>query len=137
MIDTNILVDFAAERKSYFESASKILDLCASEKIDGCIAAHSIMNAFYILRKDYSVDQRRQILKELCSFLSVINIDDIKILSSLDNFEFTDIEDCLQAECAKEFSADYIVTRNVKDFQNSMIKPILPDDFLKKFPEKS
>ena len=34
-------------------------------------------------------------------------------------------------ECAKEFSADYIVTRNIKDFQNSVIKPIMPDEFLK------
>ncbi len=28
-------------------------------------------------------------------------------------------------------NADYIVTRNIKDFQNSVIKPILPDEFLK------
>ena len=41
-------------------------------------------------------------------------------------------EDCLQAECAKDFSADYIVTRNVKDFQNSMIPAILPCEFLRR-----
>ena len=68
----------------------------------------------------------------LCNLLTVVGIDKAKIISALANDDFTDVEDCLQSECAKEFSADYIVTRNVKDFQNSEIPAISPDEFLKK-----
>ena len=35
-------------------------------------------------------------------------------------------------ECVKAFSVDYIVTRNIKDFEKSIIPAILSDDFLQK-----
>ena len=88
------------------------------------------MNTFYITRKDFSIEERRKILSGLCKILTVIGIDYNKISNALDNENFSDIEDCLQMECAKELSADYIITRNIDDFVNSEIKPILPDDFL-------
>ena len=132
LLDTNILIDFIAQRPSFVKNAKAILELCAEEKIDGCIAAHSVMNTFYILRKDVTADDRRKVLAELCNLLTVVDIDKNKLISSLANNDFTDVEDCLQTECAKEFSADYIVTRNVTDFQNSTIPAIFPDEFLKK-----
>ena len=131
LIDTNILIDFLMKRPLFYDDARKVIQLCMNKKIEGCIAAHSVMNIFYILRKDFTVDERRNILSDFCRILTVVGIDKTKLLSSFGNFDFTDIEDCLQMECAKEFSADYIVTRNIKDFQNSVIQPIMPDEFLK------
>ena len=32
--------------------------------------------------------------------------------------------------CAKNVKADYIITRNIKDFVNSEVPAILPEDFL-------
>ena len=106
------------------------------KQIDGCIAAHSVTNAFYILRKEFTLDERRKNLKDLFTILTVVGIDKNKLLSALDNLGFDDVEDCLQMECAKDFSADYIVTRNIKDFENSSVKPILPEDFLKLINEE-
>ena len=65
------------------------------------------------------------------NLFEVIQIVRDKLILALQNESFKDFEDCLQMECAKDFSADYIVTRNIKDFANSSIKPILPSDFLK------
>ena len=53
-----------------------------------------------------------------------------KILAGLYNEDFSDFEDCLQMECAKTFGADYIITRNVADYQNSEIPPVTPQEFL-------
>lgn len=108
----------------------KIITLCKNKTIDGCIAAHSVMNIFYILRKSFSVEQRKSILKEFCEFLDVVGIDKQKIISSLENSDFTDTEDCLQYECAKSCCADYIVTRNGKDFVGSIILVVTPEEFL-------
>ena len=132
LLDTNILIDLIAQRPPFVKNAKAILKLCMEKQIDGCIAAHSVMNIFYILRNDLTADERKNVLTELCNFLTVVGIDKAKILFALANDDFPDVEDCLQTECAKEFSADYIVTRNVKDFQNSTIPAISPDEFLKK-----
>ncbi|MCH5348302.1 MAG: PIN domain-containing protein [Oscillospiraceae bacterium] len=132
LIDTNVLIDYILRREPYTDDAEKIIFLCKNMQIEGCIAAHSIMNIFYILRKLMTLEKRKKFLNYISEFIEIIGIDRRKIISAVNNDQFTDVEDCLQTECAKEFSADYIVTRNVKDFQNSTIPAISPDDFLKK-----
>ena len=129
LIDTNILIDFYAKRQDYYNSALKIMSMCTEKQVIGCVAAHSITNIFFILRKYMSLETRRSMLKDLCKIVTVIGIDANKLVSALDNKNFFDVEDCLQMECAKEFSADYIVTRNIKDFKHSTIPVILPDVF--------
>ena len=44
--------------------------------------------------------------------------------------EFKDFEDCLQDRCAENIKAEYIITRNVKDFEGSTVQAVLPEKFL-------
>ena len=135
LIDTNVLVDVLLGRDPYYDIAYRILAMCADKKIYGYMAAHSIPNLFYILRKSMTKEERREALKDICQIIKVEGIDSFKIISALDNGTFDDFEDCLQEECAVAISADYIITRNVKDFLSSRIPPILPDQFLEKYKD--
>lgn len=132
LIDTNILADVLLGRDPYYDLAYSILTMCANKKVYGYMAAHSIPNLFYILRKFMTEEERREALKDICQIIKVEGIDSFKIISALDNEDFSDFEDCLQEECAVAISADYIVTRNTKDFVSSRIPAILPDQFLEK-----
>lgn len=130
LIDTNILLDYLLTREPFYEDAKKIIFTCVEGNIEGCIAAHSISNMFFILRKIYSIKERREILAGLCSIFDVVGIDKTKLLAGLQNENFSDFEDCLQMECAKEYGAEYIITRNTDDYKMSEIKAILPKDYL-------
>lgn len=132
LIDTNVLADLLLGREPYYDIAYGILTLCADKEIKGYIAAHSIPNLFYILRKAMDREERRAALKDICEIVTVEGIDSFKIFSALDNEDFSDFEDCLQEECAVAVSADYIVTRNTKDYVSSRVPAILPDEFLEK-----
>ena len=131
LVDTNVLMDYIANRVPYAEQADKIMDLCIDKEMDGYIAAHTITNLFYILRRELSVAERRATLTDICHVFTVVGIDSAKLLSALGNESFNDLEDCLQSECADEFDVEYIVTRNTGDFKNSKIKAIEPIDFLR------
>jgi predicted nucleic acid-binding protein len=131
LVDTNILLDYLLTREPFYEDAKKVVLTCTEGETEGCIAAHSISNMFYILRKDYDVKDRREILTNLCTIFDVEGIDKVKLLSGLQNENFSDFEDCLQMECAKAYNAEYIVTRNVDDYRSSEVKAILPKDYLK------
>lgn len=61
-------------------------------------------------------------------YISELNVE--KILSATENETFKDFEDCLQEECAVEIMADYIVTRNLKDYKTSRVKAIKPKKFI-------
>lgn len=130
LIDTNVLLDYLLTREPFYEEAKEVVLACTDRKTKGCIAAHSIANMFYILRKDYDAKERREILINLCTIFDVEGIDKAKLLSGLRNEEFIDFEDCLQMECAKAYNSEYIVTRNIDDYKTSEIKAISPKDYL-------
>jgi len=130
LVDTNILLDYVLMREPFYKDAKSIILACADGRINGCIAAHSIPNMFFILRKDYNEKERREILSALCTIFDIEGIDKTKLLAGLQKEDFSDFEDCLQAECAKAYGAGYIVTRNVSDYKISEVEAILPKDYL-------
>ena len=83
LIDTNVMLDFLAERKPYFSDSDAILNLCKENKVSARIAAHSVMDAFYILRKEYTSDQRRQMLLRYIQIVPVIEINMKLIMNAL------------------------------------------------------
>ena len=137
LVDTNIVLDYLLEREPYAESAKKIVVGCKQKKVIGCIAAHTVSNMFFILRKTYSVEDRRTILKDICKLFDVEGIDRLKIIQALDNSDFKDFEDCLQMQCAKSFRADYILTRNLADYRDSEIACISPEEFCEKYLDQN
>ena len=132
LIDTNILLDYLLTREPFYEVAKEVVRTCTEGDTKGCIAAHSITNMFFILRKDYDAEERREMLINLCTIFDVEGIAKNKLLVGLQNVDFADFEDCLQTECAKAYGAEYIVTRNIADYNASEITAILPKDFLER-----
>ena len=133
LIDTNVLMDFIVKREPFSDEAERVIALCLENNIESCIAAHSIPNLHYILRKHLPAEQRRDILLKLCQMFTVVGIDAEKLESALRNNDFTDFEDCLQSECAKAFKSDFIITRNKSDFTGSAIPVVNPGEFIEKF----
>ena len=83
-IDTNVLIDYTTEREPFTADARDIMDLCIGETAQGCIAAHSLLNMFFLLRKEFpDVSVRRAQLLDLTSFLDVIEVDKEIILKAL------------------------------------------------------
>ena len=130
LIDTNVALDFLTMRQPYYDDSRNVMQACADEQLQGYIAFHSLPNIFYILRKGYSEANRREMLKKLCLVLKVTGASHEKVCEAIEDNEFSDFEDCLQDKCADEIFADYIVTRNVEDFQYSKVKAITPKKLL-------
>ena len=131
LLDTNVLIDFLSKRKG-FEQARRIVGLALTDKVECVMAAHSVINIFYILRRNVPPDKMRQIMIDLVEAIPVVSIAEGAIRSALERFSFSDFEDCIQDECASAVGAEYIVTRNVADFSQSEVPAITPEEFLAK-----
>lgn len=129
LIDTNVVIDFLLTREPFFEASSKVIAKCANGEIAGYIAFHSIPNLWYILRR-VPEDKRRRWLIDICGFLKVAGTSHEEVVKAIKMTEFKDFEDCLQDRCAKNLRAQYIITRNVADFNKSEVQAITPEDFL-------
>jgi len=130
LIDTNIILDILQYRVPFYEASKKIMDLCGRRETEGYIALHSVSNIYFILRKQYSPENRRILLEGILKVLRVCGIGHEKVVSALKRKDFTDFEDCLQDECADSVNASYIITRNISDFKNSKVRAVTPEQFL-------
>ena len=130
LIDTNIFIDVLQDRIPFTDNSQAVIGLVTQKKIKGAVAAHSITNLWYILRKTHSDEERRNYLLSLFELFDVVSMDKNRLVAALENSNFKDFEDCLQDECAYAINADYIITRNAKDFESSMVKVLTPEEFL-------
>lgn len=104
------------------------MQLCASGKVDGVIAFHSLSTIWYVLRRLPEADRRTWLL-QIVEVLDVVGADRRRVLEAIHREDFHDFEDCLQYECAKTAHAEFIVTGNVKDFKSvTDIKVVTPDE---------
>lgn len=131
LIDTNIILDLIQSREPFSENASKIINSCVKKENEGYISAHSLSDIFFILRKDKTVEERKALILNLCSFFTVIPEDKNFYIAVCQNNNWNDLEDGLQMKCADFEKLDYIVTRDAgKGFNNSPVKVISAENFL-------
>ena len=57
---------------------------CAEGKVAGYLAAHSIPNLFYILRKTYTQKERRMFIKNLSEILRISELNETVISDQWD-----------------------------------------------------
>ncbi len=62
----------------------------------------------------------------------VAGVDKVDCLNAL-GLDMSDYEDALVSVCAQKVKADYVLTRNTKDYEASPVPALTPDEFLTKF----
>ena len=129
-IDTNIVLDMLAKREPFFKQSQAVIQLVAERKLEGAITANSVTDVYYILRKHLDSETAKTSLRGLTELLDIIDVTQEECLVALE-LPMSDYEDALLSCCARQWEADYIVTRNIKDFKNSPVKALTPNDFLK------
>lgn len=129
MIDANILLDVLSNRKPFVEDSSLIWKLCESNRAEGYVSSLTFANIVYILRKELSPSQIKDLLSKLSLIFHFIPLD-ISDLQEAAQLEWKDFEDAIQSATAKRIHADYIITRNVRDFSNSKVIAFSPTEFL-------
>lgn len=126
LIDTNVVIDVLIDRKPFADNSSAVLKLCEANKIKGFITATTVTDIYYILSKAVSDKLRLYtILEKVLLIVDICDITKQNILNAIKLREF-DFEDAVQSEGAIAIGADYIVTRNIKDFANSKVEAITP-----------
>ena len=131
LIDTDVILDFFFDRKPFSDDAARVLSLCQSGLLAGYVTPVIISNVYYLLRQTAKHEKVTEKLHQLISLLEVLIIDKNIILHAL-NSGFKDFEDALQNYAAEmNGETDIILTRNVRDYKNSLLSVMTPADFLK------
>lgn len=125
LVDTNIILDVLCRRPDFYEDSAKVLKLCEVKRIEGAVSALSIPNIIYIMRKELDAKKTKEVLDKLSLIFTIVDLkaDDLKRAAKM---SFKDYEDAVQSACASRIRANYVITRNIKDFTESRIPAIKP-----------
>jgi predicted nucleic acid-binding protein len=130
LLDTNVVLDIALQRPHFYNDAANIFKKICEKKIQAFVSASTITDIFYILQKENNKEKASQFLLRLIQVIDIVGIDREIILDAL-ALGWNDFEDAVQNCVAQRNGIDIIVTRNVKDYEQSKMKIFSPADFLK------
>jgi len=128
-IDTDIILDVALAREPFFSVSKTILKMAETNLIMAYMSSNCIANLYYILRKAGGDPNARIFIESIVKYINVISINHQNVLDALKS-QFLDFEDALQNFSAAENQCEIIITRNIKDYKNSKLELMLPEDFL-------
>jgi predicted nucleic acid-binding protein len=129
--DTNVVVDILLKREPFFRDSFEALARIADKSANGIIGASAITDIYYIVNKELKGKEKS--LNSIFNILKILLLvgtipQDIFMAKDLD---MPDFEDSVISAIASRNEADYIVTRNVEDFENSPVTAITPSDFIR------
>lgn len=131
LVDTNIIIDTLTGREPFRESAEQIFMLAANQIEDMYITASSATDIYYLVRKHlHNTEQSKNTMSKLYQLFGILDVTANDCQDAL-LLDMKDYEDAVISCCAKRNQMDYIVTRNIKDYEHSKVKVLLPDDFIR------
>ena len=129
LIDANILLDVLQNRQPYAADSAMIWKLCETAQDLGFVTALSFANLVYVMRKELDPETIEAIYRKLELIFRFTELSS-KDLDKAVAMKWNDFEDALQAAAAERMNADYIITRNVRDFLHSRVMALTPAEYL-------
>ena len=129
LIDANILLDVLQNRENFVRTSSMVWKLCETEQAKGYISALTFANLVYIMRKEMDAQRIEEVLHMLSLIFEFAELNDSDLFRAA-ALQWSDFEDAVQSVTAERIHADYIITRNVRDFSRSKVIAFTPDELL-------
>jgi predicted nucleic-acid-binding protein len=132
LIDTNVILDVLLRREPFVQNAARIIVLSEKGFIRSYISASAVTDIFYVAEKELKTrDSVHSLMKNLLKTVHIAAVTENSIHEALD-LNWSDFEDSVQYVAGQAISAEYIITRNAKDFLVGSIATLTPDEFLDK-----
>ena len=135
-VDTNIIVDVLVGNRVHSEASKRIFALVFGNRIEGVIAAHSLIDASYILRGEVDVPDFLRNVNKLCNSFNIHYVDTFAINYACNN-PTGDFEDDAMYHVAKLSFCDVIVTsdklfKERHQGEDPNIQIMTPEEFVAK-----
>lgn len=127
LLDINIILDVVFERSGASASAA-LIATCGSQN-QAWLAWHSVATLAYLIEREKNATTAREVITDLLIWARVATTGHSDAMHAL-SLPMADFEDALQVAAAQSCGANYIITRNVRDFGKSPIVALTSEKFL-------
>lgn len=129
LLDTNVLIDYLGRKPPFYDSAKKIIASGYFGDAKLWTPVQSLKDAFYVLEKYAGSLRVQNAIIHACEVITPVGLAGGEALRAA-RLQWEDYEDCLIAIAAEKVKADYLITRDKKDFERSLVPVMTPDEWL-------
>lgn len=120
LFDTNVVLDVLLDREPFSELATKLFSKVEKKELKGFLGATTITTIYYLASKIAGKNKADQEISKLLSIFQIAPVNK-SVLDKAIKSKFSDFEDSVLHEAAKQIGAQGIVTRNPKDFKKATL----------------
>lgn len=129
-LDTNVILDYLLDsRGTFHEPAVQLMRLVATDWLEAGFSTSQATDLYYSLRKAAGDETARYALRGLFTLCELYSTPVSACVDALE-LPIDDYEDAAQIETARTNGCDFIITRNLRDFEDSSVPFIDPIGFL-------
>lgn len=120
LLDINVVLDVVLARSPWGREASRLLGEIELGRATGFLAGHTVTTVHYVAEKNLGRQATRAAILELLRILEIVPVEKADLYQAA-ALGWKDFEDAVQAVCALKVDAQYVVTRDEKDFEGFSI----------------
>ena len=129
LFDTNVVLDVLLARQPFVNAASELFGLVEQAQIAGLLCATTITTVDDLLMQSMPRSNAHQALRKLLELFEIAPVNRA-VLEEAFKSRIADFEDAVLDQAGRLAGADVIVTRNQKDFRQSTLRILGPDELL-------
>lgn len=132
LLDVNVLLDVFLGRQPWLPDSAAVLLANQERRIVSYISAVTLPTIFYVVRRNASLAQAREVVGESLRSFEIIPVgrNTLELAHTLPGADF---EDNLQIACAVGAGVDAIVTRDAAGFSASPLPVLTPAQLFTEF----
>ena len=143
-LDTNIFLEYFEQRLEY-KAVSRLFSAIEDGSIKAIVSIGCVYTLAYLIRMELKrqdihrpeqTAQLRSTLNIVMSMVTAGGLSNKRIITSINDNAFDDVEDSFQYQCALQNKCDAFVTINLRDYHNadtSQIDILSPTEFVDKY----
>jgi predicted nucleic acid-binding protein len=125
LLDTNVVLDFVLNRAPWAVDARTLFAKIERGRATGFLAGHTVTTIHYVSAKMIGGAATAAAIADLLRLFEIVPVEKADFFQAV-GLPVSDFEDAVQMICALKVGADYIVTRDERDFQSSMVQARSP-----------
>ncbi len=129
LFNTDIVLDLLLDRQPHSLFAGKLFSRVEGGAVSGYLCATAVTTFHYLAAKVIGARRARAEVDRLLSLFEIAPVNRGVLTGAL-QAGFSDFEDAVTHEAARQVDAQAIVTRNLRDFRRAAIPVYSPGDML-------
>lgn len=125
LFDTNVILDLLLNRAPHNQFALTLFKAVEMGKVEGVLCATTLTTISYLVAKSQNRQTAHQAILSLMRLFHIAPVSDATLNRAL-NANYRDFEDAVLYSSGVIFGVDALVTRNTKDFEETIYPVYFP-----------